>query len=338
MRRRPLRSVFRDIVLLASAVPLAACASVVYPDYGDGGDARPDGDAPIVNTCSPRAEGMSCSSAEIWPCGLPIAVMQPSFLTGSQCDTLCPDFVRDSAFYSHSCSVQGPQSNGEARVNCVLCRGGRRPDGWRPEEPIADDAVGAYFARLAELEAASIPAFRMLADDLARFGAPAHLLEAVRAAIADERVHARLARDLAKRFGGQPRAPRVSKKHADSIEAIAMLNATEGLVGEAFGGLVATYQSMHAVDAEVRAVMARIADDESRHAELALEVASWAEEQLDHDARVRVTHARNAALDELRAEVSAEFDDVLVGVVGFPSAEMRARLLDRFAEHVCAAA
>ncbi len=51
---------------------------------------------------------------------------------------------------------------------------GRRPEGWI-DEP-SGDGTGAELAAMAELEAASVPAFERLARELAYHDAPAHLI------------------------------------------------------------------------------------------------------------------------------------------------------------------
>jgi hypothetical protein len=87
------------------------------------------------------------------------------------------------------------------------------------------------------------------------------------------------------------------------LEAIAVENAVEGCVREAFGALVASWQAVAAVDPLVRATMARIARDETRHAALALQIAGWLRGRLDTAARVRVEQARRAALADLASAV-----------------------------------
>jgi hypothetical protein len=73
--------------------------------------------------------------------------------------------------------------------------------------------------------------------------------------------------------------------------------------------------------------MAPIAADETRHAELAWEVAAWAEPRLSGAARRHVEMARSAALADLRNEVSRPLPAPLVSLVGLPDAETAAALL-----------
>ena len=58
---------------------------------------------------------------------------------------------------------------------------GRRPAGLRPwRVPTRGSSAGRWLAEAAALEAASVPAFRRLARELAAHGAPARLVERAR--------------------------------------------------------------------------------------------------------------------------------------------------------------
>jgi demethoxyubiquinone hydroxylase (CLK1/Coq7/Cat5 family) len=61
-----------------------------------------------------------------------------------------------------------------------------------------------------------------------------------------------------------------ARASARSLEAIALDNVSEGCVRELYGALVATYQARVARDPEVRAVVTRIAREETQHAALSL--------------------------------------------------------------------
>ncbi|MBA3392541.1 MAG: hypothetical protein H0T89_07855, partial [Deltaproteobacteria bacterium] len=69
------------------------------------------------------------------------------------------------------------------------CRG-RRPPGFALAAPRDADPIARFYAEAAQLEAASVDAFEMLADELAHHGAPAALIERTRAAARDELRHA----------------------------------------------------------------------------------------------------------------------------------------------------
>ena len=327
---RPLRTLFLDLVRLASALPLAACASTVVPNDGA---SQPDAQTIDGGSCHPHTmgPGTGCALTEVWPCGTPVTIPTLSVQSGAVCDTLCPDFLGQS-LYSHNCEATAPDATGAVSVNCAFCRTGRRPDGWTLTPGTSSETpLGEFFARLAELEAASIPAFRTLVSDLELHGAPARLTDLARSAIRDEREHTRLMGSIAKRFGATPRVPMVKRRGATSLEEVAVQNAVEGCVGETFGALVATFQAQHADDAEVRLAMARIAEDETRHADLAREVAAWADGLLDAAARERVMAARNRALETLREEVAVELHADLRATAGMPNARQARLMLEGLA-------
>jgi len=71
---------------------------------------------------------------------------------------------------------------------------------------------------------------------------------------------------LARRFGAEPRAPRVAASELRSLEALAFDDAREGCVHETYAAFEAVHQAATARDPEVRAALRLIARDELRHA------------------------------------------------------------------------
>ncbi|HEY1585869.1 MAG TPA: hypothetical protein VGH63_09300, partial [Polyangia bacterium] len=70
-----------------------------------------------------------------------------------------------------------PFDLGVAQVMCQFhCRGGRRPDEWVRADVRAREVVGAWLANAAQLEAASVPAFEILARELRAHDAPTALI------------------------------------------------------------------------------------------------------------------------------------------------------------------
>ena len=235
------------------------------------------------------------------------------------------------------CYISGGERGGcgvvcltEVQQNC-----GRRPSGLvrsRPthknpntppnaRRPSLESVVGAYLAGAAELEAASVTAFEILASELEAHGAPEHLLAAAQKSGRDEGRHTRSMSALAKRFGGEFIPPRVRPQRARSLRAMALENAVEGCVREAFGALVATYQAAHAGNPSVRRAMRGIAADETSHAALAFRVAGWLEGRLDaRDARSVRASMRKAGQALLR-EASAPVHPALIRELGVPRPE-----------------
>lgn len=198
---------------------------------------------------------------------------------------------------------------------------GRRPEGLEERATQAgESAVAAYFAEMAHLEAASVDAFEILEEELRVHGAPSALLRRVRAAAADEVRHARAMASLARRFGASVEAPVVTRGEGRSLEAIAIENAREGCVREAYGALEATFQAEASEDPEIREVMRGIARDETRHAALSLSIASWLRARLSPEARARVDAARAKEIADLTVELgSGPRSEALERVAGRPS-------------------
>lgn len=186
----------------------------------------------------------------------------------------------------------------EMRHNC-----GRRFEGLELDETECD-APGAQLAAMAELEAASVPAFDRLARELATWGAPRDLVQRAWLAMRDEIRHARVMSALAREYGHEPRAIAVPPLPCRSLEAIAHENAIEGCVREAYGALIATYQAERAA-LGLRAAFRAIAVDERRHAELAEDVHAWILGQLEPAPRGAIERARTREQAELRASVTA---------------------------------
>jgi len=127
-----------------------------------------------------------------------------------------------------------------------------------------------YLGTMECLEAASVPAFLRLADELRQHGAPAALVARAEQAAADEVGHAAGFAHLRAERGAPSAASPVEVPQAPrSLEALAVENAVEGCVRETFGALVAGYQARTAGDEALRRIMTRVAAEELLHAELA---------------------------------------------------------------------
>lgn len=230
------------------------------------------------------------------------------------CDSVCgymlPSFTCEKLAKDESTvTIQCPPS----------CVAGRRPPRFVPGAS-RGSALGAHFARAAELESASVAAFRGLRAELRVLGAPRRLLRSLSRAARDERRHTRAVSALARRFGSRV-APATIGAHAPrSLEEIALENVAEGCVRELYGALVATFQARAAEDSEVRRAMAPIARDEVRHAALSMTLQRWLERRLDGAARGRVARAREAAIAQLAREISVQLDVPRARLAGLPSA------------------
>ena len=223
------------------------------------------------------------------------------------CTKLCMKVLEDVTGYQATpteCDERRTDAGHTVTVGWVTATGnsgcpveGRRPAGLRRSTPRGRDLPGAYLARGAHFEAASAYAFVGMARELARHGAPAALCEAAKRAAVDEVRHARAMTGLAHARGARVAPVRVKKLAPRSLEALAIENVIEGVVGETWAALIATWQAHHAEDG--REIYAQIAEDEVRHAELARAIAAWAEGKLFPAARARVAMRQRRAVAKL---------------------------------------
>jgi hypothetical protein len=170
---------------------------------------------------------------------------------------------------------------------------GRRPAG------LVSHAKGGRFAHAAHLEAASVHAFRVLASELALHDAPHELIAEAKRSARDEIRHAAMMARFAKRFGATFEPPVVEPREPRSLFDLALDNATEGCVRETYGAVEAMILAETERDPEIARAMHAIANDETRHAELAWSIAAWANERLHEADRGAIATAMTEAIAEL---------------------------------------
>jgi hypothetical protein len=127
-------------------------------------------------------------------------------------------------------------------------------------------------------EHASIASFARARAELLGIAAPAELVQACERAAADEVEHARLCFALAERFGGpavEPTALPDLGPRSSSPLTVALDTFVEGCVGETIAAACARQAASLATDPVARAVLERIADDETEHAALAWRTIAW---------------------------------------------------------------
>jgi hypothetical protein len=142
-------------------------------------------------------------------------------------------------------------------------------------------SLAAAWTRDGLFEHASIASFGRFALELLAVGAPSDLLERAHRAAIDEVHHARLCLALASAYAGATVAPASfpfdGRVEVDSsLASVAARAAREGCIGETLAAVQAAEQLARAEDPAVRAVLAVIAEDEARHAELAWRTVAWA--------------------------------------------------------------
>lgn len=200
-----------------------------------------------------------------------------------------------------------------------MCKG-RRPVGLVPGARPAQATLGAWAADACTMEAASVVAFRRLAGDLRRLGAPEELVQQSRRAATDEVRHARAMRRIARSHGVEPRRPRVREPKPPTRARLARQNLVAGCLEETWAALVACHQAQHSTDPAVRRAMQAIAVDELRHAELAWAIHAWAGRDL-HSAWDR-------AVARQRAGACRPTSPALARTLGLPTGERALRLYD----------
>ena len=293
----------------------------------DAGQADGDGATYVVTSCGetlpfvPGPYGSGCN-AQCFPLEAGAFVAGDGGARSTQCTMLCGGFGTWL-----SCAPE--TDTGALLIRCQPDCTGRRPQGLLASRSATGAPLGAYFAEMARMEAASIAAFRHLRRELLAHRAPRRLVRAAERAARDEARHARMTTALARRHGAQAIASRVEGIPVRSLEAIAIENAVEGCVREAFGALVASWQARAACDPLIRAAMTRIAHDETRHAALAFAVDAWVRGRLGPEARGRVEQARSRAITEL-ATRAQEAPILLRTPLGLPTNAQTRALAEGF--------
>jgi hypothetical protein len=325
-----------------SPPPTTPTAHPTWTTCGEGGDRMRD------DFCGHALRQVPCELTADLPDGGAL----PSVIDEKLCDRFCwdpndrcatsrsddgVDAGRACKEISHvSCRV-GYGQNGALWLSCNdECPGGRRPDGYGGEPSDAATPLGRFFARLAQLETVSIGAFGALARDLERHRAPRALVDRALDARKDEVRHARATWRLARRFGARStRLEHMPRPTAKTILELALENAVEGCVREAYGAVVARHQAERAEDPEIAAVMRDIAVDEAEHAELAWAMHGFFVEQLDETERATVTRALDDAVSDLSRDVArAESVPELTSRAGLPSRSAALAGLASLREHV----
>lgn len=163
-------------------------------------------------------------------------------------------------------------------------------------------ALREAWTRDALLEHASIASFATFTLELLALGAPPDLVRGAQAAIADEIDHARLTFAIASSHADAPLGPSAldvgGVAPQTSLAAVAAACVRDGCVNETIASAIAGAQAKNAVDPELRATLERIAEDESRHAELGWRFVQWALSLGKADVREAVRAAFEAPVAE----------------------------------------
>jgi hypothetical protein len=142
-----------------------------------------------------------------------------------------------------------------------------------------EGAAQAAWLRDAQVEYASVAAFARLSLQLMALGAPTELVHGAQRASLDELRHAEFFFCLASREAGRElRAGQLDVSGALDDWSLAGLiesNLLEGCIGETQAAEALRQRAAVITDVELSTSLQAIADDETRHAELAFRILAW---------------------------------------------------------------
>ncbi len=253
--------------------------------------------------------------------------------SGTQCTLAMGATARSCV--SPDCVIGRPfLVDGQSR----LARRERRGDWSAPEFLTARDALselererlGEAWLDIALMEHASIAAFARFTLELLAFGAPSELVSLSNAALADETRHAAQAFALASGYSGHPEGPGALDTALSlgtfELESSVFTAFLEGCIGETVAALEARLGLDSASDPEVCAVLAGIAEDEARHAELAWRFLHWALPRTGADLRGRLLAAVKQSSERAACSESADPQEPVLIAHGVLPVRERARL------------
>jgi hypothetical protein len=244
----------------------------------------------------------------------------------------------------HRASVLLGQVEAECRyeIHCegvIACPGGRpiEQDGQpvlSPSQPRGDwaslrrpsvegldaqerQALAERWTRAGLEEHSSVAGFNKLALDLLALGAPPQLLMAAQQAAIEEIRHAQDAFALASTYAGHPVGPGplplAPITPARDLVELALSTAREGAINETLSAWDAQQRLEASSDPEVRAALAAVVDEETRHAELAWRILAWCVAEGGDEVRAAL-HALFASLARTEGPLRPCIDEVLLPV------------------------
>jgi len=236
--------------------------------------------------CIPMPEGgtkFPASHAKKCPAALQVeGVMRPhsSVVEKGQCCYSIPQPVMPPHPRGRAARIDGvPQ------VAAVVTDTGWKTAQTLPEVKHLDVNVrrrlSMHWLHDAQMEHASIAAFARTSLELLAFGAPPELLIDAHDAGLDEIAHAQVCFALASVYAGEALGPQAFSQvqkmtPADDLVNWARETFEDGCVGETIAAATAYEAAQRTHDPAVRAVLNGIAQDETRHAELAWKILRFA--------------------------------------------------------------
>lgn len=137
------------------------------------------------------------------------------------------------------------------------------------------------WADRARFEHASVASFARFSMALLACGAPPALVAASHQAALDEVRHAQIALSLSSAYAGRPQGfgplnIEGALSGEMTLEAVALATVIEGCVGETLAAIEVAASAAAAGPGAVREALSAVAEDETRHAELAWAFVQWA--------------------------------------------------------------
>jgi hypothetical protein len=200
---------------------------------------------------------------------------------------------------------------GEARLATAFRANPRRD----PETALLDTDTGRrlaeHWTRIGLMEHASIAAFARFTLQLLSLGAPMELVSASNEAQADETRHTAMAFEFAAAYAGtRVIAGPIDLRGAfatQSVEEILRTTIQEGCCGETFASMEVGEAARVATVPKIRAALASVAADESRHAVLAWRTVKWILSEHPELVSVARDEFERLSRDEDRETPSARF-------------------------------
>jgi len=152
-------------------------------------------------------------------------------------------------------------------------------DDW--SSPALEQDPERDWTHTAALEHASIASFAVLSLDLMALGAPANLLRGAHLAALDEIAHAEYTFAMASAGGNRlgPGLLAIPARAAPTLAGLAVESLRDGCFGETAAALSLQRRAARSRDGTQAQILALMADDELRHAELAFAIVAWAVRQ-----------------------------------------------------------
>ncbi len=256
-------------------------------------------------------------------------------LSEESCSNLCSEEAGVYYDYLCSCDYTGEDMDGNHPVTCeytVCAVEGRGHAGIQKlTEVTGSSEMARYFVRAYHAEASSVGAFLQLRAELSHHGAPKKLLDGCIRAAAEEIHHARMMAKLAGEANACLPKLQFGQVPKRSVFELAMDNAVEGCIYESFSALKAQYQSLHATDERILAVMKVIARDETHHAQLAWDIHHFLVAQLSPNEQELIQEAQRKATQKLIEQAVSDSTRTVTGF-GTPPVD----LAERFARQIIA--